>query len=243
MMATKKAGGSTKNLRDSRGQRLGLKRNHMQYVKSGTIIVQQRGQKYKCGIMTYYGKQHAIHARRDGIVHFSKYNNKTYIKDNEKYIIYGSKGLLGSSNHKNRIKSQKPITPEIINLKITSLFDPLATVIIFLPNIYYRKYIQLIEYYQIILKGPDVTLKNLALNKVYLMHHMQDYFLTTICNSEKIIVFINNDINQKKINTLYQNLKNKNIIFINVDSFNTKELIDIFQTLILRKNSCVEVVS
>ena len=48
-MASKKAGGSTKNGRDSQSKRLGVKRFGGQLVKSGTIIVRQRGTKFKVG--------------------------------------------------------------------------------------------------------------------------------------------------------------------------------------------------
>ena len=78
-MAVKKVGGSTRNGRDSAGRRLGLKRNHGQFVNESTIIVRQRGKKYSCGINTYYGKDHTIHALYAGIVKFFKKGDKTLI--------------------------------------------------------------------------------------------------------------------------------------------------------------------
>ena len=78
-MAVKKVGGSTRNGRDSVGRRLGLKRNHLQFVKTSTIIIRQRGKKYYCGINTYYGRDHTIHALTSGIVHFFKKKSKTFV--------------------------------------------------------------------------------------------------------------------------------------------------------------------
>lgn len=69
-MAQKKAGGSTKNGRDSGGQRLGVKRFGGEHVLSGNIIVRQRGTKYHPGKFVGVGKDHTIFATRDGVVKF-----------------------------------------------------------------------------------------------------------------------------------------------------------------------------
>lgn len=71
--ATKKAGGSTKNGRDSPGQRLGVKKLGGEVVIPGNIIIRQRGQKYHCGDNTKMGKDHTIYAITPGYVHF-RYN-------------------------------------------------------------------------------------------------------------------------------------------------------------------------
>ncbi len=71
-MAHKKAGGSTKNGRDSRGKRLGIKHFGGEYVKIGNIIVKQRGTKFHSGINTSYGKDYTIFATKNGIVEFKK---------------------------------------------------------------------------------------------------------------------------------------------------------------------------
>jgi large subunit ribosomal protein L27 len=69
-MATKKAGGTAKNLRDSNPQYLGVKRADGQTVKSGEIIVRQRGTKIEAGKGVMVGKDHTIFAIVDGIVKF-----------------------------------------------------------------------------------------------------------------------------------------------------------------------------
>lgn len=70
-MATKKAGGSTTNGRDSAGRRLGVKKFGGQTVSQGCIIIRQRGTKYKVGKNVGLGKDHTIFALVDGKVFFS----------------------------------------------------------------------------------------------------------------------------------------------------------------------------
>jgi large subunit ribosomal protein L27 len=70
-MAQKKAGGSSKNGRDSAGRRLGVKRFGGQMVLAGNIIIRQRGTKYKPGKNVGIGKDHTIYALLDGQVLFS----------------------------------------------------------------------------------------------------------------------------------------------------------------------------
>lgn len=69
-MAHKKGGGSTANNRDSRGQRLGVKRYGGEAVDSGSIIVRQRGTKFHPGVNVGMGKDHTIFATIDGYVKF-----------------------------------------------------------------------------------------------------------------------------------------------------------------------------
>lgn len=71
-MAQKKAGGSSKNGRDSAGRRLGVKRYGGQMVLAGNIIVRQRGTKYHPGKNVGIGKDHTIYALLDGRVLFSQ---------------------------------------------------------------------------------------------------------------------------------------------------------------------------
>ncbi|GHT88332.1 50S ribosomal protein L27 [Alphaproteobacteria bacterium] len=79
-MATKKAGGSSRNGRDSIGRRLGVKRFGGQYVLAGTIILRQRGTKYKTHDNVGLGKDHTIYAMVDGSVYFrSGRDNRTYV--------------------------------------------------------------------------------------------------------------------------------------------------------------------
>ena len=69
-MAHKKAGGSTRNGRDSAAQRLGLKKSGGQNVIAGNIIVRQRGTKFHPGRNVGIGKDHTLFALTDGIVAF-----------------------------------------------------------------------------------------------------------------------------------------------------------------------------
>ena len=74
-MATKKAGGSSKNGRDSAGRRLGVKRYSGELVLAGNIIVRQRGTKFIPGKNVGIGKDHTIYALLDGQVLFSQGRN------------------------------------------------------------------------------------------------------------------------------------------------------------------------
>lgn len=77
-MAQKKAGGSSRNGRDSNSKRLGVKRFGGEFVKSGNIIVRQRGTKFHNGVNVGLGKDHTLFALRDGFVKFlSKGKHRT----------------------------------------------------------------------------------------------------------------------------------------------------------------------
>lgn len=71
-MAHKKAGGSSRNGRDSAGRRLGIKKFGGQVVKAGNIICRQRGTKWHPGEGVGLGKDHTIFALIDGAVEFIK---------------------------------------------------------------------------------------------------------------------------------------------------------------------------
>jgi len=70
--ATKKAGGSTNNGRDSAGRRLGVKIMPNRPTRAGSIIVRQRGAKYKAGDNVGMGKDHTIFSKIEGVVTFKK---------------------------------------------------------------------------------------------------------------------------------------------------------------------------
>ena len=70
-MAHKKAGGSSRNGRDSESKRLGLKAFGDQYVKAGSIILRQRGTKMHPGSNVGIGKDHTLFAKEPGVVQFS----------------------------------------------------------------------------------------------------------------------------------------------------------------------------
>jgi len=69
-MAHKKAGSSSKNGRDSAGQRLGVKRGDGQLVRAGTIIVRQRGSTFHPGENVSMGRDYTLFATTDGVVQF-----------------------------------------------------------------------------------------------------------------------------------------------------------------------------
>ena len=79
-MAHKKAGGSSRNGRDSDGKRLGVKRFGGQKVLSGNILVRQRGTKMNPGENVGVGRDHTLFATITGAVKFiTKRNNRTYV--------------------------------------------------------------------------------------------------------------------------------------------------------------------
>ncbi len=80
-MAHKKAGGSTRNGRDSESKRLGLKKSGGQYVKAGNIIVRQRGTKFHPGPNVGCGRDHTLFAKAEGHVKFV-----TRGKENRKFV-------------------------------------------------------------------------------------------------------------------------------------------------------------
>ena len=67
-MAQKKAGGSSRNGRDSAGRRLGVKRTDGQVVRAGNILVRQRGTPIRPGENVGIGKDHTLFAKIDGVV-------------------------------------------------------------------------------------------------------------------------------------------------------------------------------
>ncbi len=71
-MAHKKAGGSSRNGRDTEGRRLGVKKGGGQAVVAGNIIIRQRGTKVKPGRNVGLGRDHTIFAKIDGRVEFHR---------------------------------------------------------------------------------------------------------------------------------------------------------------------------
>jgi large subunit ribosomal protein L27 len=80
-MATKKAGGSSRNGRDSAGRRLGVKKADGQAVIAGNIIIRQRGTKYHAGDNVGMGKDHTLFALSNGKVKFRR-------KANDRVFVY-----------------------------------------------------------------------------------------------------------------------------------------------------------
>jgi len=79
-MAHKKAGGSTRNGRDSIGKRRGVKRFAGQVVRAGNILVRQLGTKIHPGQNVGVGKDYTLFALVDGVVKFEKYKRKNKVK-------------------------------------------------------------------------------------------------------------------------------------------------------------------
>ena len=71
-MAHKKAGGSTKNGRDSESKRLGVKIYGGEAIISGNIIVSQRGTRFHAGTNVGLGRDHTLFAKKDGFVKFER---------------------------------------------------------------------------------------------------------------------------------------------------------------------------
>jgi large subunit ribosomal protein L27 len=80
-MAHKKAGGSTRNGRDSESKRLGVKRFGGQAVIAGNILVRQRGTRFHAGNGVGCGTDHTLYAKADGVVQFVTRGPK-----NRKYV-------------------------------------------------------------------------------------------------------------------------------------------------------------
>ena len=79
-MAHKKSGGSSRNGRDSAGQRLGVKKFGSEQVLAGNIIVRQRGTKYWPGDNVGIGRDHTLFATAEGQVKFTtKRDDRTYV--------------------------------------------------------------------------------------------------------------------------------------------------------------------
>ena len=79
-MAHKKAGGSSRNGRDTIGKRLGVKKYGGEAVTPGNILVRQRGTKFHPGENVGMGKDHTLFALVNGTVKFTKKrNNKSYV--------------------------------------------------------------------------------------------------------------------------------------------------------------------
>ncbi len=81
-MAHKKAGGSTRNGRDSESKRLGVKRFGGQVVRAGNILIRQRGTRFHAGENVGVGKDHTLFAKADGKVVFEVKgpNNRKYVR-------------------------------------------------------------------------------------------------------------------------------------------------------------------
>ena len=78
-MAHKKAGGSSRNGRDSDGRRLGVKKFGDEKVLAGNIIIRQRGTKWHAGVNVGMGKDHTLFALTDGRVRFGTKAGRAFV--------------------------------------------------------------------------------------------------------------------------------------------------------------------
>jgi large subunit ribosomal protein L27 len=78
-MAHTKGVGSSRNGRDSNAQRLGVKRFGGQFVTAGSIIVRQRGTRFKPGVNVGLGTDHTLFATSDGYVRFERKGDDKYV--------------------------------------------------------------------------------------------------------------------------------------------------------------------
>jgi len=98
-MAHKKGGGSTRNGRDSESNRLGVKRADGQFIRSGTIVVRQRGTEFWVGNNVGIGKDHTIYAKIDGVVRFepvSRNKRRISVYPPELYPNGGARELIAA---------------------------------------------------------------------------------------------------------------------------------------------------
>ena len=96
-MAHKKGGGSTRNGRDSESKRLGVKRADGEFVRTGTIVVRQRGTQFWVGNNVGIGKDHTIYAKMDGVVRFetiSRQKQRISVYPVDVYPIGGAPELI-----------------------------------------------------------------------------------------------------------------------------------------------------
>jgi large subunit ribosomal protein L27 len=91
-MAHKKAGGSSRNGRDSAGQRLGVKMYGGEPISAGNIIIRQRGTQFHPGKNVGIGKDHTLFALTDGHVEFKKgFKRRTFVSVMPKMLAAATK--------------------------------------------------------------------------------------------------------------------------------------------------------
>lgn len=100
-MAHKKGGGSTRNGRDSESKRLGVKRADGEFVRTGTIVVRQRGTQFWVGNNVGIGKDHTIYSKIDGVVRFetiSRQKQRISVYPADVYPIGGARELVAETS-------------------------------------------------------------------------------------------------------------------------------------------------
>jgi large subunit ribosomal protein L27 len=114
-MAHKKSAGSTANVRDSQSQRLGVKVFGNQAVRTGDIIVRQRGTSFFAGENVFIGKDHTLHAAMPGRVAFRKmkregYDGRLHVRTRVDVVAEKSAHprTLASTTKKKAVKTSAP---------------------------------------------------------------------------------------------------------------------------------------
>ena len=120
-MAHTKAGGTTKNSRDSAGRRLGVKATDGQFILAGSIIYRQRGTKIFPGNNVGIGRDHTLFALIDGIVKFEDRINRKFAS------VYPEKEVKKSIQPKKEVASTKPKTTSSTNKKATTTTKKVVT--------------------------------------------------------------------------------------------------------------------
>lgn len=86
-MSKTKAGGSTKNGRDSQSKRLGVKKSGGQAVQAGDIIIRQRGTKFVAGSHVGIGKDHTLFALKEGRVEFKTIRKEAFTGNKDRKSV------------------------------------------------------------------------------------------------------------------------------------------------------------
>ena len=120
-MAHTKAGGTTKNSRDSAGRRLGVKATDGQFILAGSIIYRQRGTKIFPGNNVGIGRDHTLFALIDGIVKFEDRINRKFAS------VYPEKEVEKSIQPKKEVASAKPKATSNTNKKATTTIKKVVT--------------------------------------------------------------------------------------------------------------------
>ena len=120
--ATKKAGGSSRNGRDSDGRRLGVRKFGGELVQNGTLILLQRGQKYVAGEFTRMSRDHTIYSLISGYVNF-KYDNRdkqqtVYVTEASPNIPRATERTEWTESLSSRLKRRKEDQNEAKNIAL-----------------------------------------------------------------------------------------------------------------------------
>lgn len=118
-MAHTKAGGTTRNSRDSAGRRLGVKATDGQFVLAGSIIFRQRGTKIFPGKNVGCGRDYTLFALIDGIVKFENKINRQFASVYPEFELKNTKKVEAKKEVKKPVAAKKPAAPKVSKPKTT----------------------------------------------------------------------------------------------------------------------------